>query len=127
MLAYGNLPGKNIHTAIEMYGQDRFTTITTDHMLGTPTSIEHRQEAIEALYRRFAPPVAPGEDQNTRGVRVEQRSLNSHRKRHTIQYFSNCYEAIPQVFDHHRTLILSLCSNSYTGQGIMWHSPESCF
>ena len=29
ILSYGQLPGKGIHTAIEMYGQDRFTTITT--------------------------------------------------------------------------------------------------
>ena len=32
ILAYGQLPGKGIHTAIEMYGQDRFTTITTNHL-----------------------------------------------------------------------------------------------
>src|SRR6266487_7208175 len=32
ILSYGQLPGKGIHTAIEMYGQDRFTTITTDHI-----------------------------------------------------------------------------------------------
>jgi putative DNA primase/helicase len=67
VLAYGSLPGKGIHTAIEMYGQDRFTTITTNHLAGTPRSIEHQQEAIEALYRRFAPPVAQREHQNTRG------------------------------------------------------------
>jgi len=66
VLAYGSLPGKNIHTALEMYGQDRFTTITTDHITGTPTTIEHRQEAINALYRRFAPPVTETDNQNTR-------------------------------------------------------------
>mgnify|MGYP007135467966 CR=1 FL=1 len=50
-----------------MYGHDRFTTITTDHVAGTPTTIEHRQEAIEALYKRFAPPqVEQGTIQNTR-------------------------------------------------------------
>lgn len=68
LLAYGTLSGKNIHTAIEMYGQDRFTTITTDHLDGTPTSIEQRQGAITALYRRFAPAVAKPVFQNTRGV-----------------------------------------------------------
>jgi hypothetical protein len=67
MLAYGNLPGKGIHTAIEMYGQYRFTTITTAHIAGTSTTIAHRQDAIEALYQRFAPPVAQGDMQNTRG------------------------------------------------------------
>jgi putative DNA primase/helicase len=68
ILIYAILPSKNIHTAIEMYGQDRFTTITTDHIPGTPTAIEQRQEAIEALYRRFAPPVTETIIQNTRGV-----------------------------------------------------------
>jgi len=68
ILAFGNLPGKNIHTAIEMYGQDRFTTITTDHLAGTPATIEQRQEAIAALYERFAPPVPETSNQNTRGV-----------------------------------------------------------
>src|SRR6266487_2293924 len=67
VLAYGKLPGKGIHTAIELYGQDRFTTITTNHRAGTPRTIEHRQAALDALYRRFAPPGASREDQNTRG------------------------------------------------------------
>lgn len=48
-----------------MYGQDRFTTITTDHLAGTPTIIEHRQDAIDALYNRFAPPVRETNNQNT--------------------------------------------------------------
>jgi putative DNA primase/helicase len=66
ILAYGRLPGKNIHTAIELYGQDRFTTITTKHLPGTPSTIEHRQEAIASLYHRFAPPVTETDNQNTR-------------------------------------------------------------
>jgi putative DNA primase/helicase len=66
ILAYGRLPGKNIHTAIEMYGHDRFTTITTDHIAGTPATIEKRQEAIAALYNRFAPLVSETNNQNTR-------------------------------------------------------------
>src|SRR5438067_68897 len=68
VLAYGHLPGKGIHTAIEMYEQERFTTITTDHLAGTPTTIEQRQEALEALYTRFAPPVAEATYQNTGGL-----------------------------------------------------------
>jgi len=58
ILAYGRLPGRGIHTGIEIYGQDRFTTITTDHLADTPLTIEHRQEAIEVLYKQFAPPLA---------------------------------------------------------------------
>jgi putative DNA primase/helicase len=67
ILAYGTLPGKNFHTAIEIYGQERFTTITTDHLRETPDTIEHRQEAIAALYRRFASPLPNPQSQNTRG------------------------------------------------------------
>ncbi len=67
ILAYGRLPGKNIHTAIELYGQDRFTTITTNHLAGTPTTIEQRQDVIAALYERFAPAVRETTNQNTRG------------------------------------------------------------
>ncbi len=67
ILAYGQLPGKNIRTAIELYGRDRFTTITTDHLAGTPTTIEHRQDAINDLYQRFAPPFPNPPLQNTRG------------------------------------------------------------
>jgi putative DNA primase/helicase len=67
ILSFGNLPGKGIHTEIEMYGQERFTTITTDHLAGTPFTIERRQEALDSLYQRYAPPVAHEIIQNTRG------------------------------------------------------------
>jgi putative DNA primase/helicase len=67
VLAYGRLPGKNLHTAIELYGQDRFTTITTEHLAGTPKTIEQRQAAINALYHRFAPPERETNNQNTSG------------------------------------------------------------
>jgi putative DNA primase/helicase len=66
VLAYGSLPGKNIHTAIELYGQDRFTTITTNHLAGTPATIEQRQDAIASLYNRFAPHISETNNQNTR-------------------------------------------------------------
>jgi putative DNA primase/helicase len=67
ILAYASVPGKNIHTAIELYGQDRFTTITTNHFAGTPATIEQRQDAIASLYHRFAPPVHETIIQNTSG------------------------------------------------------------
>src|SRR6266568_2693734 len=66
ILAYGRLPGKNIHTAIEMYEKERFTTITTNHLARTPPTVERRQEAIDALYQRFAPPVPQERIQNSR-------------------------------------------------------------
>ena len=65
ILAFGQLPSRGIHTDIEMYGQERFTTITTDHLAGTPFTIERRQDALTALYQRFAP-VRENEIQNTR-------------------------------------------------------------
>ena len=40
---------------LEMYSQERFFTLTTDQVPGTPTAIAVRQEAIEALYQRIAP------------------------------------------------------------------------
>jgi putative DNA primase/helicase len=66
-LAYTDRPIRNFHTGIEIYGQDRFTTITTDHIAGTLTTIENRTEAIQALYRQFAPPVELRAYQNTSG------------------------------------------------------------
>jgi primase-polymerase (primpol)-like protein len=64
ILSYGQLPGKGIHTQVEIYGQQRFTTITTEHLVGTPPTIEHRQEALAALYHQFAP-VTETSHQNT--------------------------------------------------------------
>jgi putative DNA primase/helicase len=65
LLAGKPLTNKKVGT-IELYGQKRYLTLTTNHFEGTPTTIEQRQEAIDALYRRFAPPVVQGESQNTR-------------------------------------------------------------
>jgi primase-polymerase (primpol)-like protein len=62
-------PIKSLHTdVVEIYGQDRFTTITTDHIAGTPPTIENRTEALDPLYHRFAPAVEETNNQNTRGV-----------------------------------------------------------
>src|SRR6266581_3258531 len=58
--------GRKVGT-VEMYAVGRFFTITADHVPGTPTAIEARQEAIAALYRRFVPSVEERAIQNTRG------------------------------------------------------------
>ena len=51
----GIMPGRNLHTEdIELY-TNWFTTITTDHIEGTPTDILPRQNELNELYRRFAP------------------------------------------------------------------------
>jgi primase-polymerase (primpol)-like protein len=76
ILSYGQLPGKGIHTAVEIYGQQRFTTITTHHFPGTPTTIEHRTDQVAALYHRFAPPVEQTNIQNTRGGVVSGNELS---------------------------------------------------
>ncbi len=110
LLAYGNLPGKGIHTAIELHGQDRFTTITTNHLAGTPPTFAHRQAALDALYRRFAPPGATREDQNTRGVwEAERRSPNCPRKRRTILCCRNCCGGIRRAMPLLPTPILFWC------------------
>jgi putative DNA primase/helicase len=76
VLMFGQLPGKNIHTDIELYGSDRFTTITTKHIAITPRTIEHRQDEINDLYSRFAPPsLSPPLSQNTRGGETSNQHL----------------------------------------------------
>ncbi len=52
---------------IEIYGEKHYLTITTNHVPGTPTTIESRQQALDALYRRIAPPVRERPFQNTSG------------------------------------------------------------
>src|SRR6266702_6249632 len=68
ILTQATLPGagRKIGT-VEMYAKDRFFTLTTDQVTGTPPAIAERQEAIQALYQRIAPPVPPERIQNTRG------------------------------------------------------------
>ncbi len=90
VLMFGQLPGKNIHTDIELYGSDRFTTITTKHIATTPRTIEQRQDEINDLYSRFAPPLlSPLLSQNTRGgVRQATSILRNCLKR---QHATNCY------------------------------------
>ena len=52
---------------LEVYGEKHYLTITTNHLPGTPTTINARQEALDALYRTIAPPVEEKPYQNTRG------------------------------------------------------------
>ena len=50
-----------------MYGEKHYLTITTNHLEGTPTTINSRQEALDALYRQVTPPVVERPTQNTGG------------------------------------------------------------
>ena len=52
---------------IEIYGEKHYLTITTNHIPETPTTIESRQQALDALYRAIAPPVVERPYQNTSG------------------------------------------------------------
>jgi len=54
VLIQGDLPdGRNRRGGIEMYDQSRFFTVTADHVSGTPTSINERQDALEAVHEEF--------------------------------------------------------------------------
>ncbi len=122
ILTYGQLPGKGIHTAIEMYGQDRFTTITTNHLTGTPPTIENtRQEALDALYHRFAPPVREPSIRTQGGVFGAGRHLpNCHRKRNMTQcYNGSCpviLQAMPSPSNADFVLIMKLLH--WTGDNV---------
>jgi putative DNA primase/helicase len=69
LLVAGKPPGSKKAGDIEIYGEKHYLTITTNHLEGTPTTINSRQEALDALYRHIAPPVGERPFQNTSGGR----------------------------------------------------------
>jgi len=62
-----SLPGQGMKTAIEMYDQGRFFTITTHHLQETPTAILARQAEVASLYSKYAPVPLPKGAESTRG------------------------------------------------------------
>ncbi|WP_207890234.1 phage NrS-1 polymerase family protein [Natrarchaeobius chitinivorans] len=73
VLLEGDLPdGRNRHGSIEMYDQARFFTVTADHVDGTPTSINERQEALEEVHEEFV----ASEESGTAGT-VDDESPNT--------------------------------------------------
>src|SRR6266849_3742181 len=66
LLVEGKPPASKKAGNIEVYGKKHYLTITTNHVPGTPTTINSRQEALDALYRRIAPPVVERPYQNKR-------------------------------------------------------------
>ena len=70
LLVAGKPPGSKKADNIEVYGEKHYLTITTNHLPGTPTAINRRQEALNALYRKIAPPVGVRPFQNTRGAAI---------------------------------------------------------
>ncbi len=57
----GGKPGpKSRKGNVEVYDHDRFFTVTGNHLTGTPTTIEERQEGLNWLYGKFLePPAVP--------------------------------------------------------------------
>ena len=53
-------PGRNRRGDVEMYDEARFFTVTTDHIEGTPTSLERRQDALLGVHYEYvqSPPDA---------------------------------------------------------------------
>ncbi len=54
VLVHGDLPdGRNRRNGVEMYDKSRFFTVTAQHVSGTPTVINERQDALEAVHEEF--------------------------------------------------------------------------
>ena len=68
LLLAGKPPTSKKAGNIEVYGEKHYLTITTNHLKSSPTTINTRQEALDALYRTIAPPIRERPIQNTRGV-----------------------------------------------------------
>ena len=57
IIAWGTIARNVTQPGIEMYDHARFMTWTGKHIVGTPDSIEDRQEQLTALHGEIAPPV----------------------------------------------------------------------
>jgi hypothetical protein len=59
VLLWAKKPGTKCKTkdwpGIEIYESDRYLTVTGQHLEGTPTTIEHRQPELDALYHEVFP------------------------------------------------------------------------
>ena len=53
---------------VEMYATTHYFTITADHLMGTPLTINERGAVQIALYEKLAAPDTPGKTENTGGV-----------------------------------------------------------
>ncbi len=95
LLVAGKPPGSKKVGNIEVYGEKHYLTITTNHLPGTPATINSRQEALDALSRNLTPPVEKRLFQNTSGGMAGETSLlNCQQKQHTTQCYSSFYAAI---------------------------------
>ncbi len=60
-------PGGNRKDRVEMYDRGRFFTLTGNHLHGTPTTVQERQEHIRTLHNRLFPHT-PSEPSSTNGT-----------------------------------------------------------
>src|SRR5438874_3647676 len=69
ILTQATLPGAGRKIGhVEMYAEGRFFTLTTDHVPGTPTTIEDRQQQQTSLYTSLVGELPPSRStENTRG------------------------------------------------------------
>ena len=68
ILTKATLPGAGRKIGqVEMYSQERYFTLTTDHVPGTPTTIEHREAEQTKLYTSLVSDVLQRSTENTRG------------------------------------------------------------
>jgi hypothetical protein len=88
-LLYEGKPVKNIKVGtVEIYGENHYLTITTHQLPDTPTTINQRQEALEALFPRIANDRSPTLG-NIRGWQCRfgqptNRSPNHHSRKNRI-------------------------------------------
>jgi len=61
--------------AIEMYREGRYFTFTGEHVAGTPTAPEERQEALTGLYSRIFATQTEPEDEDENSPRSTQRQM----------------------------------------------------
>ena len=62
VLVKGELPdGRNRHGDVELYDDARFFTVTGEHVSGTPTTVEARQDALEAVHAEYVAQNDPSE------------------------------------------------------------------
>ena len=122
ILTYGQLPGKGIHTAIEMYGQDRFTTITTQHRSRNTTDNRTATGSNRRTLSAICTSSHETTNQNTRGgvgSGDELTELPPEAEHDAVlqRLLSGDISGYPSPSNADFVLILKLV----TGQGIMWN------
>ncbi len=61
ILVEGSIPEGRRKGNIEMYTKERYFTLTTNHLKGSPETIEERQQALDSLYAQLTPHTQPRE------------------------------------------------------------------